>query len=554
MGGSVKRRQKESLRRPSALEQLPNELLDSIVGRLVNYDKKHLAQVSKRFRDAVFSAPFDTIIIRVSTPEGLKEDAASIITMIKAFSGFQRFRRLEIRAEIRGREKWDDHSQPVNDITVYVPGYDDPVWPPVNPAKHEPRNAGRPTILRHQDETERQHELDLRDWQRAHHTGVQHRGKPRLNYGVTYQKWWKPATEVIRHMPDLQDLIFHCDASFPRPLLDALHKFKPQCRLHLPNFWFRRLEKASDGQSATVHEDEVAVATSPCLYSIRCDLNDYQQNHSNALLNMVSGMAPNLKEVTFFGWKSLEPPKPPNAYQLMLLQRRERHRRPPLRRNTSRAARKQVLSIDQLARKPWSGPLNITHVLTAQCGSLTKLSLYTSHQNIAREDLEAWALRTHFSKLRVLHLHRPVTSSALEWVVEKQPFKSLDGLWMNLGLMVDGQRGSYTQADMRRFTQSLPTLRKLWWDFGPRFIKAIEEDVAILAPCAGSIEELCFPHDTEEEQRVLISETLRKHKIKPKRLLAPLIIRPVKRPPPGNPWPEWIMANLEEHMHGFGDY
>lgn len=567
----VQRPQKSSTRRLSAFEQLPNELLISILDHMIDYDKKHLASVSKRFRKAIPYPPFDTIRICVSTPQQLKEDVASIIEMIRTCSSLQ-FRRLEMQ----GRETWVDYvPMSYYNSIVSAPGNQNPGGPPPNLRSYETQSHRRPTILRHQNNTELEYEVDVCDWQRLHNSThfypprrvyhSSHFHPPRRVpstrsgnikrhsklYNSEHQKEWKPAAELILQMSHLEDLVFHCHASFPRPLLDALHEFAPQCRLHLPNFAFRRFKEAPDGLSAVIHENEVALATSPCLHSIRCYVGDSNENHSNAILLMVAGKAPNLKEVTFFSWESREPKVPLQPHQARIIQLMRSQRRQP-RRNVPRAARKVVLSDETLIKKPWSGPLTIIHAPTTKCGSLTKLCLH-GRGHTAREDLEAWALRTDFSKLRVLHLHAPLTASALHWAMEKQPFKSLDGLWVKADLMSDQLKpGSYLPPHMHRFLQSLPLLKRVWWDYWPIYPGIQGKDIPILSHFFDSIEELCFPGVSSEVERALILEVLHEHGIKPKRLLAPLIVRPSRYPIPGAPWPEYIMANLEDLLHDFG--
>lgn len=108
-------------------------------------------------------------------------------------------------------------------------------------------------------------------------------------------------------MPDLEGMFFHLDVSFPKCLLDTLHEHRPRCRLRRTSFEFRRLVRSPDGESLMIHEDELAIATSPCLHIIRCDIRDRWNNTDPAILSMVSGLAPNLKEVTHLGWKSRDP-------------------------------------------------------------------------------------------------------------------------------------------------------------------------------------------------------------------------------------------------------
>lgn len=65
-------------------------------------------------------------------------------------------------------------------------------------------------------------------------------------------------------------------------------------------FVFCRMKRGvSDDSHLVIHEDKLAVATSPCLYNIRYDVSDDSGNHANVTLNMVSEMEANPKDVIF---------------------------------------------------------------------------------------------------------------------------------------------------------------------------------------------------------------------------------------------------------------
>jgi hypothetical protein len=113
---------------------------------------------------------------------------------------------------------------------------------------------------------------------------------------------WKPLVDLIRDLPALQDVIFASTDRFPRLLLSQLHEHHPHCRLHIHNFKLRSLilrDRAEQG----MHPDDIALATSPCLYSIVVQTQPYHcaqtlDYNEEAVVAMVKGAAPNLRNVS----------------------------------------------------------------------------------------------------------------------------------------------------------------------------------------------------------------------------------------------------------------
>lgn len=110
---------------------------------------------------------------------------------------------------------------------------------------------------------------------------------------------WTPVANLIKRLPNLTRLVYNCRNQFPPSLLDALHSHHPQCRLYHHTFRLRSLRSKFD----RLDPHELAVATSPCLYSVklRCSQcnEDGQPDHNlQAILELVAGLAPNLKEVS----------------------------------------------------------------------------------------------------------------------------------------------------------------------------------------------------------------------------------------------------------------
>ncbi|KAI2473512.1 hypothetical protein F4781DRAFT_136111 [Annulohypoxylon bovei var. microspora] len=127
---------------------------------------------------------------------------------------------------------------------------------------------------------------------------------------------WLPLVDLIQQLPTLTDLIYKCYDQFPPCLLQALHQYRPNCRLHIDNFCLRSLvtnlitRSITNLATNTLIEDphEFMIATSPCLYSVRI-LEPYfslQETHIAAALPLVAGLAPNLKEVYIYrSWLKL---------------------------------------------------------------------------------------------------------------------------------------------------------------------------------------------------------------------------------------------------------
>uniref|UniRef100_A0A8H7NL51 Uncharacterized protein n=1 Tax=Bionectria ochroleuca TaxID=29856 RepID=A0A8H7NL51_BIOOC len=107
---------------------------------------------------------------------------------------------------------------------------------------------------------------------------------------------WAPIISLIKTLPSLAKLVYDCPDQFPPGLLDALHSHHPRCRLHHLKL---RLQTLSWD-----HPDphEMALATSPCLYGARLycawrDSEGVEDFSQEAMMELVAGLAPNLKEV-----------------------------------------------------------------------------------------------------------------------------------------------------------------------------------------------------------------------------------------------------------------
>lgn len=213
---------------------------------------------------------------------------------------------------------------------------------------------------------------------------------------------WAPVVSLIKRLPGLKTLVYDCRNQFPPSLLGGIHEH-PQCRLKHLTFRLRSLLR--DVPDAY----EMALATSPSLYSVqvRCawrDSNGDDDFNQEAMMELVAGLAPNLKEVVVVETKPYI--------------RSAQRRRP---------------------RGPWRGLPGFAP--GSGIGSLTSLSLLGSVDWWTPDVLRAWAKHTDFGALRHLALggghtltsERGMCEVVMEWIVQNCRFPRLKTLRVHLG-------------------------------------------------------------------------------------------------------------------------
>ncbi|KAJ4296815.1 hypothetical protein N0V90_006863 [Kalmusia sp. IMI 367209] len=107
---------------------------------------------------------------------------------------------------------------------------------------------------------------------------------------------WAPVVSLLQTIPYLEDLVYDCQSQFPPSLLSTLREQHPQCRLHHLTFRFRTL------LWGVPYPYEMELATFPSLYRVKvaCALRDTDGDDDfnlEAIMEVVAGLAPNLKEV-----------------------------------------------------------------------------------------------------------------------------------------------------------------------------------------------------------------------------------------------------------------
>jgi len=140
---------------------------------------------------------------------------------------------------------------------------------------------------------------------------------------------WQPLAQLVNRLPGLRNFVFACTHQIPPCLFTALdthyHQHPHQrIRLHMKHFWLRTtyqriLQGLDPGGSVSIHQDDYALVTSPCLYSINRIYQVYGEpwERSNSLsysltrehdmvARLATWLAPSLKEVTFMDFEDNE--------------------------------------------------------------------------------------------------------------------------------------------------------------------------------------------------------------------------------------------------------
>ncbi|VUC33301.1 unnamed protein product [Clonostachys rosea] len=237
---------------------------------------------------------------------------------------------------------------------------------------------------------------------------------------------WAPVVNFIRTLPALEKLVYMCADQFPPSLLYTLHRYHPKCKLYHMTF---RLRSLSLG---TPHPYEVALATSPCLYGVqaicvRRDSEGGDDFNQEATMELVAGLAPNLKEVSMI-----------NCF--------------PYRGSRFTSGRAQ-----------WKGLPGYT---PGMLGSLTSLSLLRSAEYFWEpEYIQTWGKFTDFGSLQRLTIGGPsdkgIDGEMMGLITQNHSFPRLKALCVCLERNdPDGVRPEYGD-NAAAFFSSFEPLRQL---------------------------------------------------------------------------------------------
>lgn len=117
----------------------------------------------------------------------------------------------------------------------------------------------------------------------------------------------------LRMLPALRDVSWESSTQqIPLEFLRYLESIRPRCRFHMPYFDLPSLYHPVPPKISAI---DLAVATSPCLYSIHT-YPDMSRDHLpifGAVMEMVAGRAENLKEVILL-CNAIDPPPKPTTW------------------------------------------------------------------------------------------------------------------------------------------------------------------------------------------------------------------------------------------------
>lgn len=215
---------------------------------------------------------------------------------------------------------------------------------------------------------------------------------PRDSIALLNQKW-VPFANLLQRIPGLRDLSWASSDPVPPCVLEVLHRHLPQCRLDVRTFFLHSLLRWPQSQ-IQVSPFECALATSPSLQELTLSYSqadpwgmvDY---HEDAVMDLISGGAPNLRRVSLH----------------------------------IRAA--QWGAVNQ-TRQAWDSERNALAGSALNCGMLTSLEI-CSEEN-AGNLLRRISTKTDFARLRTLKLYAPCEPEDVLWLAEKCRFPSLRSL------------------------------------------------------------------------------------------------------------------------------
>ncbi|KEQ68192.1 hypothetical protein M436DRAFT_68360 [Aureobasidium namibiae CBS 147.97] len=254
---------------------------------------------------------------------------------------------------------------------------------------------------------------------------------------------WQLLSHLMKSFPALQRLTWGCLERIPSCILDIIEHKVPRCWLDVENFHLSSLIQPSSG-AFTIDSSDLEVATAQCLRSLvmRCDSSDsseYINHNPQAILDMVSGAAPNLRTVRLL-W-------PPGAST------------PAFNQSVILSARDRVLGVSTRKRR--------------SMGRLENLELVEGGSGHA---LMSWNTKTDFNLLQTLKVHYPLVTSDFRSLRDCCRFQSLHTLAINLGVE-DGENDPESDlADaVEGFLFSIPPLRsvKLTGDYSQVIVSSV---------------------------------------------------------------------------------
>lgn len=359
------------------LHSLPPETLQQIAGHLSSAHRPSLyafGLASKTCHSATLPSTFHYVHLAISSREGLQRNVDALVKTLSRTESACHVRCLNIKGSFRlsDRPRIEGYKSGSRDTHSWF------------------KETGVDEIL-----------VDEEPYSQAPHSVYD---ESVIAKSSEEDMAWAPVVGLMKNLPYLTKLVYRCLNQFPPSLLDALHNHHPQCKLYHLTFRMRTLLWGEP------YPYEMALATSPCLYGVKVECcwrdspgdDDFNQE---AMLELVAGLAPNLKEVVVVNLT------PENSWRYWP--------RP---------------------RSPWRGLPGF--VSGRSIGSLTSLSLLGSIPSLPLLGdlrppglLQSWAMHTDFSCLRHLTLGggygcegMGMTDEMMEWTTQNCSFPQLNTL------------------------------------------------------------------------------------------------------------------------------
>lgn len=241
----------------------------------------------------------------------------------------------------------------------------------------------------------------------------------------THDHAWIPVVDLLRRCSALTDLRYESSHQLSPCVLNALHQYRPRCRLHMRTFCARTLLQSEKDKH------ELAIASSPCLHSIwfkymEAGEDIYAHYSQKVVQQVLAALAPNVENVRFLRsqlvGRRLRRPMVPPGTELVLLEKDK----------ISRSARLKRLVIS---------------------------AYHYGGVELTKHELEGWHKHVDFSCLRTLVLDAPLELRALRWL-KKCNLASLEEL--SFQLHDDDDRASERAMEYaKEFVVGLPPLSKL---------------------------------------------------------------------------------------------
>jgi hypothetical protein len=259
---------------------------------------------------------------------------------------------------------------------------------------------------------------------------------------VSQDDQWNVLVQLIKSIPALRKLTWGCLEQMPPCVLRYINENLLQCQVYLANFHLRSLIQPSNIRPRLDPYD-LELATSRCIYGITMQwdpMNGFGWANYNkrAVIDMVTGAAPNLQEVSLHF---------------------EAGNRPPLGT--------PVLNPTQEQTAPSSA--------SDGTGALRSLEIMEQDSGYW---LTIWNTKTNFGVLQSLKVHYDLTTSDFRWLVQHCRFFSLHTLAIQLATDDDDEEMKTVDdltEEVEEFLATLPPLRsvKLTGLYTQRVVNAV---------------------------------------------------------------------------------